>query len=93
MEDLPDCDYYAIVSRAEERPKVGVWPVRLREPLPKIPIPSAAKTLRPTWTSRPPCTASMTRPGTRYYIYQGRPNPLLHPDDAAWAAQLVPATS
>ena len=34
MEDLPDCDYYAIVSRAEDRPRVGVWPIRLRDPLP-----------------------------------------------------------
>jgi len=39
VEDLPDCEYYAIVSRVEERPKVGIWPVRLRERLPAIPIP------------------------------------------------------
>jgi hypothetical protein len=93
MEDLPQCDYYAMVSRAEERPKVGVWPVRLRDPLPKIPIPLRG--------DNPPANLDLQAAlhhiydaaGYQYYVYQGRPNPLLHPDDAAWAAQFVPASS
>jgi Protein of unknown function (DUF4058) len=39
MEDLQPCDYYALVSRYGDRPSAGVWPIRLREPLPKVPIP------------------------------------------------------
>src|SRR4051812_45785928 len=38
-DDLPSCDYCAIVSRVEERPRAGVWPWRLRDPLPALPIP------------------------------------------------------
>src|SRR5438270_712694 len=37
--DLPNCDYYALVSRCNERPRVGVWPLRLRDRLPVIPVP------------------------------------------------------
>src|SRR5262249_49705077 len=39
IEDLPDCDYCVMVSRSQERPRVGLWPIRLRERLPVIPIP------------------------------------------------------
>ena len=37
--DLPACDYCAVVSRAERRPKAGFWPIRLRDRLPVIPVP------------------------------------------------------
>ena len=93
MEDLPDCDYYAIVSRAEERPKVGVWPVRLRDPLPKIPIPLRGDDPPAKLDLQAALHHIYDAAGYQYYVYQGRPNPLLHPDDAAWAAQFVPATS
>jgi len=92
MEDLPDGDYYAIVSRAEERPKVGVWPVSLRNPLPKIPIP-----LRDTDSpAQLDLQAVLHRiydaAGYQDYIYQGRPQPPLHAADAAWARQFIPAS-
>src|SRR5207244_2891247 len=32
LETLAPCDYYAMVSRAEQRPDAGIWPIRLREP-------------------------------------------------------------
>src|SRR5205807_8592511 len=39
LKDLPECEYYVRVSRAEERPQAGLWPLRLRKRLPVIPIP------------------------------------------------------
>src|SRR5262245_40164334 len=39
VEPPPEGDYRVVVSRYEDRPRVGVWPVRLRERLPLIPIP------------------------------------------------------
>ncbi len=39
---LPPSDYYMLISRYEDRPRVGFWPVGLREPLPVLPIPLAA---------------------------------------------------
>ena len=36
---LPPCDYYALVSRPDEWPDAGLWPLALRDPLATIPIP------------------------------------------------------
>jgi hypothetical protein len=93
LEDLPGCDYYALVSRAEERPRVGIWPFRLRDPLPLIPIP-----LRP---SDPDARLDLQQvlhhvyddAGYEDYIYTGAPQPLLQPADAAWARELTPKRS
>ena len=39
LEGLGECDYYALVSRFEDRPQAGVWPIRLTDRLPVIPVP------------------------------------------------------
>jgi Protein of unknown function (DUF4058) len=39
---LPPADYYVCISQAELRPDCGVWPVRLGDRLPSIPIPLSA---------------------------------------------------
>jgi Protein of unknown function (DUF4058) len=39
---LPACPYFAFVSRANQRPSVGVWPIALRDRLPRIPVPLMA---------------------------------------------------
>ena len=36
---LPPSHYFVFVSRASERPATDVWPISLKSPLPKIPIP------------------------------------------------------
>lgn len=36
---LPACPYFVFVSRARQRPSVGVWPIRLSDPLPTVPVP------------------------------------------------------
>ncbi len=38
MTGLPACDYCVMVSRAPERPKAGIWPLQLPDPLPIIPV-------------------------------------------------------
>jgi hypothetical protein len=40
---LPRFPYFVFVGRAENRPIMEVWPIRLNEPLPSIPIPLLAK--------------------------------------------------
>jgi Protein of unknown function (DUF4058) len=37
--DLPPAPYYIYVGRVELRPMTDVWPVRLDQPLPQVPIP------------------------------------------------------
>jgi hypothetical protein len=38
-EPLPDAPYFVLLSRAEERPFMEVWPVELDQPLPTVPVP------------------------------------------------------
>jgi hypothetical protein len=92
LPQLPTCDYYALVSRYEDRPdKLDMWPIRLRERLPVIPIPLNAPD--------PPVPLDLQALLDRIYdaadygkyIYAAAPQPPLLPDDAAWARSLVPA--
>jgi hypothetical protein len=86
---LPECAYYALVSRTEARPHAAVWPVGPRDPLPSIPIP-----LKP---GGPKVTVDLQAVLHRVYdaagydpaIYEGEPDPPLAPADAAWATQLL----
>jgi hypothetical protein len=89
-DDLPTCDYCAIVSRMEERPEAGVWPWRLRDPMPVLPIPLRAPD--PDATLDLKAVIDRVHDDGRYanYIYSGPPEPRLSPDDAAWAAQFLP---
>ena len=89
-DELPTCDYCAIVSRVEERPEAGVWPWRLRDPIPLIPIPLRGGDADATLDLKR--VIDQVYDGARYgnYIYNGPPEPRLAPDDAAWAAQFLP---
>lgn len=89
VEDLPDCDYYALVSRAELRPEVGLWPLGLRDLLPTIPVP-----LRPSDGDAQIHLQELLHrvydaAGYADYIYDSPPEPLLEPADAEWARSLL----
>lgn len=90
LEDLPDCDYYALVSRVEERPDVAVWPIRLRDRLPKIPVPLRAPDPHVWIDLQQLLDRVYDSAGYADYIYTGHPQPPLHPDDAVWARQFLP---
>jgi len=40
---LPDADYFILLSRAPNRPLTEVWPVRLDQSLPAVPVPLHGK--------------------------------------------------
>lgn len=40
---VPPAPYYVVLSRAEERPTVEVWPIQLSDPLPVVPVPLLAR--------------------------------------------------
>jgi hypothetical protein len=92
-EDRPDCVYSVAVSRVEDRPVAGFWPIGLRDTLPDIPIPLR----RPHPDARLDLQGLLHRiydaAGYAYYVYEGSPAPGLAPDDAAWARRLVPAAN
>lgn len=59
--------------------------------MPKLPIP--LRVPDPDATLDLKAVVDQVYDGGRYgnYIYSGPPEPLLAPDDAAWAAQFLPA--
>jgi hypothetical protein len=87
---LPASDYLAVVCDMYERPRCGVWPLGMRQPLPTLPIPL----LRPD----PPVGLDIGQAlqtayeRARYDLridYQAPCEPPLADADAAWAAALV----
>jgi hypothetical protein len=88
---MPACDYCVVVSRAGQWPRAGLWPVRLRERLPEVPVPLRA----PDADARLDLQQLLHRiydgAGYAYHIYTGQPEPALAPEDAAWARTVVPA--
>jgi hypothetical protein len=89
LEELPVCDYYAMVSRATERPRVGIWPIALRDSLPNVPVPLR----EPHADARIPLRSILDQvyDTGRYgeYIYNKPPPPPMSRDDAAWAAEIL----
>ncbi|MCE9560712.1 MAG: DUF4058 family protein [Planctomycetes bacterium] len=88
--ELPTCDYCAIVSRMEERPEAGVWPWRLRDTMPVLPIPLRAPDRDVTLDFKAVIDRLYDEGRYANYIYSGPPEPRLAPDDMTWAAQFLP---
>lgn len=89
IENLPACDAYAMVSRVEERPNVGLWPVSLREPLPTIPIPLRAPAADAHIDLQAILHQAYDAGGYEDYLYSGDPDVPLSDDDDAWAGELL----
>jgi len=90
VENLPPCDYCVLVSRWEQRPRTGLWPIRLCQELPTIPIPLTA----PAADVQLNLQEALHRlyDAARYvnWIYTGAPEPPLSSEDAAWARSSLP---
>jgi hypothetical protein len=87
---LPPCDYCVMVSRAQDRPRAGVWPLRLADPLPTIPIPLRA----PSADARLDLQALLHRVydagGYARHLERGAgPRPPLTPEQQAWAQTIL----
>jgi hypothetical protein len=90
IENLPPCDYCVMVSRYEDRPNVGLWPLGLRDRLPTIPIPLLAQE-RAALDLQSALHQVYDAAGYEDYIYANEPNPPLRGADAEWAQQLIAA--
>jgi hypothetical protein len=86
---VPRCDYCVVVSRAEDRPRAGMWPIPLREPLPKIPIPLRPGDPLPQLDLQEVLNEVYDGADYRKYIYAHPPRPLLSAEDEAWAKALI----
>jgi hypothetical protein len=89
---LPACDYYVLVARYADRPKLGFWPIGLRDPLPTVPVPLADDD--PSVDLDLKGVLDQTYDGARFdrYIYNEGPQPPLSTADAAWAREFLPRT-
>jgi len=88
-EENPDGDYGVLVSRREDRPRVGYWPIMLRDPLPRIPIP-LRDPIPFAWLDLQDILHTVyDRAYYKDFIYLGSPAPPLHGADRIWAEQIV----
>lgn len=89
LEGMPPCDYCVIVRRADEHPRVGIWPLTLRDQLPTIPIPLRS----PDSDGSLDLQSLLQRvyDAGRYgnKIYAGQPEPALKAEDRAWAESIL----
>ncbi len=89
LDEMPSCDYAVIVKRATQWPRVGVWPLKLKDPLPTIPVPLR----EPDPDARVDLQAVLNlvydRAKYRYRVYSAKPRPPLMPEDARWAEAIV----
>jgi hypothetical protein len=91
VEGLPACDYCVVVSRRTERPRAGMWPFALRDPLPNIPIPLLPGEEEPVIALKPVLDRTYDGGGYVYKVYDGPPDPPLSADDAEWARGILAA--
>jgi Protein of unknown function (DUF4058) len=90
-EPVPAASYYVLVSRAEQRPRVQVWPIQLRDPLPTVPVP----VLEPDPDALLDLGAAMTSAYergafSRKINYQRPPPPPpLSVEEAAWVEEVL----
>lgn len=84
MNDLGVCDYCALVSRWESRPQADVWPWRLADPLPVLPIPLVAFQREAKLDLGSLLQRIYDAAGYEDYIYRGCPEPELSPQQQQW---------
>ena len=90
IETLPTCHYCIMISRAEMRPRAEVWPLKLRERLPLIPIPLRPPDPDVTLDVQEVLHQVYDRARYQSYVYDGVPEPSLSEDDSDWAGQFLP---
>jgi hypothetical protein len=86
---LPECDYCVMIGRADSSHEAGLWPIRLRDPLPTIPIP--LRDSDPDVAVDLQAVLHRVYDAARYgnYIYESSPYPALSATDDAWARQVA----
>lgn len=89
LRGLASCDYYVMVSRPAARPEADVWPLRLRDPLPSIPVPLRPGEPEPLVDLQAVLHRTYDGAGYGRRIYRHDPEPRLAPADAEWAEQLI----
>ncbi|MEX2315690.1 MAG: DUF4058 family protein [Pirellulales bacterium] len=88
VEDLPACEYVVMVSRSYDRPRVELWPMRLRDPLPLVPVPLRIGDRDATLSLGQLLHDQFDAAGYEDYVYRTNPQPPLAAGDATWAEDM-----
>jgi hypothetical protein len=83
------CDYCVLISRYEDRPQADLWPIKLRDPLPTIPIPLSGTDPEPPLDLQAILHRLYDTRGYAKFIYDSEPVPALSRKDAVWARSLL----
>jgi len=83
------CDYRVMICRWELRPRAGIWPIGLRDPLPTIPIPLRGEHPDAKLDLQAVVNRVYDAAGYEDYIYRNAPQPPLSAEDAKWAEALL----
>src|SRR5262249_43687352 len=87
-EQLPDVPYFVFLSRADQRPLTDVWPIRLHQPLPEVPVPLVGGHPDARLDLQRALTTAYDEYGLNYMIdYTRPPDVPLTPELAAWVNQ------
>jgi hypothetical protein len=86
---MPPCDYYVAVSRAYNRPRADFWPIKVRDPLPEIPIPLRQGDADARLDLQPILHRIYDAAGYGYYVYRQPCVPPLDELHQKWAEELV----
>lgn len=83
---LPNAPYFVLVTRVSRRPLADVWPVRIDQPLPMVPIPLLAPDPDVMLDLQQAITAVYDGVGYDLIVdYARPPEPPLSAEDASWA--------
>jgi hypothetical protein len=87
---LPSAPYFVFLSREQKRPITDVWPISLREPLPKVPVPLLEGDPDVVLDLQLAFTNVYDAVGYNLLIdYTKPPTVALPPEEAAWAAEII----
>jgi Protein of unknown function (DUF4058) len=90
QQPLPSAPYFILISRAERRPLLDIWPVPIDQPLPVIPIPLLPGDADLLLDLQATFTATYDLLGYDLVIdYHQPPDPPLSATTAEWAAALL----
>lgn len=90
QQPLPPAHYFVVLSRAEKRPLVDVWPLTLRDRLPIVPIPLLAGDDDLPLALQAAFDATYDLLGCDLLIdYRQPPEQPLSDEDAAWVETLL----
>lgn len=89
--NLPACAYYVMVARPQNWPHVGLWPLNVRDRLPRIPIPLKPNDRDAEIELQSIVDGIYERAGYEDYVYSTPVEPPLSPADTTWAKERLTA--